>query len=141
MKKYMYKIPYIFSLILITISFLFMLIFKLICMKYEFPNIFYWQISTSFLFFYAVGSSLICLKADDINKYFINAIIAFGILALVASTLARQFSGIALEDAQSYSWIIKVVSFGFLVFLSIIGLIKRVEIFARNEDEKIDSEK
>jgi len=43
-------------------------------------------------------------------------------------------SGVAIGKAESYRWIFIVVSFGFLVFLSMINFMKKIVKFAEQED-------
>ncbi len=48
--------------------------------------------------------------------------------------MAYLFSSLSLNEAGSYRWIFTVLSFGYLVFLSILGFVKRIVEFAEKED-------
>ncbi len=104
-------------------------------------NIFYWQIALSLLLFYAVSCSLISLKSDDDKLNWTQSMLSFIIVAVLGGFSSQFFSGIHIYDAGSYFWLYKVVAFGFLVFLSIVGLIKKVVEFAQVEDKKMNDEK
>lgn len=95
---------------------------------------FCWLTATAFLLFYAVGNSVFCLSAKDINKYWINSMIVFAALALLSGAAAYALSGMTMEAAGGYKWLMIVVVFGYLVFLSIIGFMKRIVEYAEAED-------
>jgi len=95
---------------------------------------FCWLTGASFILFYAVCNSVLCLSTKNINKYWLNSMLAFAILTLLSAGAAYGFSGISKEEIESYKWIFVTLVFGYLVFLSIIGFMKRIVEFAENED-------
>ncbi len=95
---------------------------------------FCWLTASAFMLFYAVGNSVFCLSAKDINKYWITSMLVFAGLTLLSGATAYALSGMTMEAAGGYKWLMIVVVFGYLVFLSIIGFMKRIVEFAEAED-------
>ncbi len=95
---------------------------------------FCWLTALAFLLFYAVGNSVFCLSAKDINKYWISSMLVFAGLTILSGTAAYALSGMSMEAAGGYKWLMIVVVFGYLVFLSIIGFMKRIVDYAEAED-------
>jgi hypothetical protein len=104
-------------------------------------DLFYWQIAVSLLLFFAVACSTVSLKSDNSKLNWGQSMISFIVVAFISGFCAYFFSSIHIYDAGSYFWLYKVVTFGFMVFLSIVGLIKKVVEFAQVEDKKMDDEK
>jgi len=100
----------------------------------EISNRFPWMSAAAFLLFFALINSLSSLSAEDLNKYWGRSMMAFGILAISSGLAAYGLSALSINDAGSYRWIFIVLTFGYLVFLSIIGLMKTVVDFAEKED-------
>lgn len=59
---------------------------------------------------------------------------SFMAVAALSGGTAYLLSGIAINDAGSYRWIYIVVTIGFLVFMSIMGFMKRIVEFAQKEE-------
>ncbi len=94
---------------------------------------FYWMCATAFLLLYSIFNSLISLTAPNSGKYWSRSIMMFALLAIIAGALAYLFSGISVYDAGSYSFIYFVITFGYLVFISIMGFVKKIVAFAQKE--------
>ena len=100
----------------------------------EFKDYFPWIISASFLLFFTVLNSLFSLTSDDTNKYWIRSIISYLGLAIVSGGLAYLVSSVAFNDAGTIRWIFYVLTFVYLVFLSILNFMKRIVAFAEREE-------
>ncbi len=100
----------------------------------EFKDTYPWLVAASFMLFFAVFNSVFSLSAADLNGYWTKSMLCFGGLAVVSGLLAYLFSGLTLWEAASYKWIFTVVTFGYLVFLSVMGFMKRIVEFAENEE-------
>lgn len=96
--------------------------------------LFPWSISSAFLLLFALFNSLLSLRADNFTKYWGSSVYSYMALAFVSGLAAWLFSGIDLRDAGTYRWIYLVVTFGFLVFLSMVNFMKRIVTFAEKED-------
>ncbi len=101
---------------------------------FEMDPLFPWLVATSFLLCFAMFNSVLSLASEDSNKYWTWSIFSYVGLALISGTLAYLFSSTSINDARTYKWIYVVLTFGYLVFLSIVGLIRRVVDFAQSEE-------
>ena len=93
-----------------------------------------WMSAAAFLLFFAVFNSIFCLSSKDMNKYWGRSMLSFVALAFSSGLMAWWFSSIPIGEAGSYKWIFVVVGIGFLVFLSMVGFMKRIVEFAEKED-------
>ncbi|HMG16718.1 MAG TPA: hypothetical protein VK590_14780, partial [Saprospiraceae bacterium] len=114
----------------ILFSFVFWLFVKTGTMTDYLP--FYWMSASAYLLLYAIFNSLISLTSDN-SAYWGSSIVMFILLAVLAGGVAYGFSGISIYDAGSYSFIYIVISFGYLVFISIMGFVKKIVSFAQKE--------
>jgi hypothetical protein len=96
--------------------------------------LFPWSISSAFLLLFALFNSLLSLRADNFAKYWGSSVYSYLALAFSSGLAAWLFSGIDLRDAGTYRWIYLVVTFGFLVFLSMVNFMKRIVNFAEKEE-------
>lgn len=96
--------------------------------------LFPWSVATAFLLLFAVFNSLMSLNADNFMQYWGRSVYSFLGLAFMNGIAAWLVSGVRLNDAQSYRWIYIVVSFGFLVFLTLVNLMKKIVQFAEREE-------
>ncbi|MEM9919235.1 MAG: hypothetical protein AAF990_14125 [Bacteroidota bacterium] len=96
--------------------------------------LFPWMASASFVLFFAMFNSIFSLSAKDLNNYWSRSIMSFMGLAIVSGFVAYFFSNVSIRDAGSYQWIYLVLTIGYLVFLSMMGFMKRVVEFAQREE-------
>lgn len=101
---------------------------------YAADALFPWSIATAFLLLFAVFNSLMSLNADSFMRYWGRSIYSFLGLAFLNGIAAWLFSGVPLREAQSYRWIYIVVTIGFLVFLTMVNLMKKIVSFAEKEE-------
>ena len=100
----------------------------------EISNESYWLTATSFMLFFALFNSVFSLSSKNMNKYWGRSMLAFAVLALSTGFLAYFFSSLSIHDVGPYKWIYVVLIFGYLVFLSIMGFMKRIVDFAEREE-------
>lgn len=100
----------------------------------EFKDYIPWVISASFLLFFAVLNSIFSLSSDDMNKYWIRSMISYSGLAIISGLLAYLVSSISFNEAGTIRWIFIVLTFVYLVFLSIVNFMKRIVSFAEREE-------
>lgn len=93
-----------------------------------------WVSAASFLLFYAVFNSIFSLSAPNAAKYWSRSVFSFLGLAAANGFTAYLFSSLGIDEAGSYRWIYIVVTFGYLVFLSIVNFIKKIVEFAQKEE-------
>lgn len=101
---------------------------------YEVDLLFPWSIATAFLLLFAVFNSLMSFNAENSMRYWGRSVYCFMASALVNGTAAWLISGVPIGAAQSYRWIYLVVTVGFLVFLTVVNLMKKIVQFAEKEE-------
>ena len=99
-----------------------------------------WEISLSLTLFFAIANAVFFLNAVDKNKYWTHSIFSFAGLVAASIGIATLISGIGINEAGSLKWIYFVFSFGYLVFISIIGLMRRIVEIAIKQDKKLRGE-
>lgn len=97
-------------------------------------ELFPWSIAAAFLLLYAIMNSLLSLRADSFMKYWQASMYSYMALAFCIGVAARFISGIPIDEAGTYKWIFLVVTVGFLVFLSLINIVKKLVNFAEKEE-------
>lgn len=100
----------------------------------DITNRFPWLNAASFMLFFAVLNSIYSITAKSVPHYWGLSMYSFMLVAGVSGLQAWAFSGISIVDAGSYMWIYVVVTFGYLVFLTIMAVLKKVVAFAEKEE-------
>jgi len=93
-----------------------------------------WLCAASFLLLFALFNAILSAASGNLMKYWGRSIYAFMALAVGSGLLAWGFSGIPIGEAGSYKWIFFVITFGYLVFLSMIAFMKKIVEFAQKEE-------
>lgn len=118
------------SVFVVNIGSLLVIATDLISVTNRFP----WLNAASFMLFFAVLNSIYSITAKSVPHYWGISMYSFMIVAGVSGLQAWAFSGISIVDAGSYMWIYAVVTFGYLVFLTIMAVLKKVVAFAEKEE-------
>lgn len=133
--KYIFFPPFQAALIFVA-GLLLMLIGWLLALSgmKSIDQLFAWSVASAFALLFAIFNSLMSLRATHAGKYWGASVYSFLGLVLCNTTAAWLFSGIPLRDAGTYRWIFIVVTFGFLVFLSMVNFMKKIVQFAEREE-------
>lgn len=128
--------PYIQSGIVLT-GFVIILILgylsRIIGFSGEDPT-FAWTLAATALLFFVLFNSVYSLTAKDDNTYWTKSFISFVGFVLVSGLIAYLVAGLSIDEIGPYKWIYIVISFVYLVFISIIGFMKRIVKFAQREE-------
>lgn len=100
----------------------------------EEPSRFAWLSVTAFMLFFAIFNAVFSVSSKELLKYWGRSIYAYMGLAAIGGLLAWGFSGLSIWEAGSYSWMYIVVTIGYLVFISMITLMRKVVEFAQKEE-------
>ena len=95
---------------------------------------FYWKTSAAFLLLFAIFNSVYSLSTKNTMKYWGRSVYSFLGLAFVSGFFAFLLSGESLDEAGSIRWIYFVVTIGYLVFLSMVNLMRKIVEFAEREE-------
>ena len=99
-----------------------------------------WVVLCGMILFFALLNSVLSFGATDGNKYWFQSIISFAILLIVCGLMAWAISGVPIDQAASVKWLYLVLTFGYLVFLSIVNLIKFLVQLAKRQDKNLRGE-
>jgi drug/metabolite transporter (DMT)-like permease len=100
----------------------------------EMDRLFPWTVATGLLLFFGLFNSLSSLQSDSFAKYWGVSMYSYLGLAVAFGLAAWLSSGVPIGEAESYKFIYLVVTFGFLVFLSMVNLMKNIVNFAEREE-------
>ena len=93
-----------------------------------------YQIAATALLMFGLGNALLSLGAKSINKYWSSSFVSFLLLAGLGLIVAKVLSGLWISEGGSYKWIYMVLTFGYLVVLSIMSAIRGIVNFAEDEE-------
>ena len=97
----------------------------------------FWMVCGTGMLVYALFNSIISLSIKtDMNQYWTRSTGVYTVLMVIGSCLAWFFSGLTIEESGSFKWIFMVVTFGYLLFLSLMRFIKKVAFIAQQEDNR-----
>jgi hypothetical protein len=99
-----------------------------------------WVVLCGMILFFALINSILSFSATDGSKYWMQSVFSFGALLIIGGILAWAISGVSINEAGSVRWIYFVLTFGYLVFLSIVNLIKFFVALARRQDSRLRGE-
>jgi len=101
---------------------------------YRLEPLFAWSIAAAFSLLFALLNSLLSLRADSFAKYWGRSVYSYMGSAFVMGLVAWGLSGIPLREAGTYRMVYIAVTFGFLVFLTMVNLMKKIVQFAEREE-------
>ncbi|MCB0641897.1 MAG: hypothetical protein KDC44_09670 [Phaeodactylibacter sp.] len=93
-----------------------------------------WTTAAALLFCFAIFNSIFSLSAKNVSQYWSRSISSFIGVAALNGGLAYLFSGLGIGEAGSYKWIYVVLMIGYLVFLSMMNMMKIIVEFAQKEE-------
>lgn len=102
----------------------------LVEMSQRFP----WTTSASFMLLFAMLNSVTSLAVKSMTTYWGRSIYSFMGLAIASGLVAYLFSSLSINEAGSYRWIYFVLTFGYLVFLTIVTFMRKIVEFAQKEE-------
>lgn len=129
--------PFIIAGISLAGAFLFMILGKLTNsmgitqLSERFPYV----SAGSFLLLFAIYNAIFSLNSKDLNKYWFKSMAAYAGLVAGSAGLAYALSGLWMPG--TFGWIFSTLTFGYLAFLSIMGMVKRAFIVIQREDEQM----
>ena len=127
--------PYKQAAIVLGISVGCMVLSKLAALAgLDMETTFPWLLAATFIMFFAMFNSVISLSCDDMEIYYRKSMLSFAVLVAGSGLVAWVLSGISLNEAGSYRWIFIVLAAVYIVFLSMMGFMKKIVEFAQKEE-------
>ena len=83
---------------------------------------------------FAVFNSIISVTAKSGMEYWGKSMTSYTILMVVSGLIAWGISGETIFEAGSFSWIFIVMTFCYLVFISMMNLLRKIVGFAMKEE-------
>lgn len=120
--------------------FMFLFIFPSWLGAYEADAHLPWTVAASFTLLFAVTNSVLSLAATDQNKYWGNSILSYMAVVIIGGFLAWLISGQNIYEAKSFRWIYIVFTFGYLLFLSIVRVMRKIVKIAQDQDARLRGE-
>lgn len=102
---------------------------------------FAWVTVCAMLLFFALFNALLSIPAKHIVSYWWKSVAGFTGLAVIGGVLAYWISGLSIDEAGSARWLYVVFAFGYLVFISIIQMVKFIIGLAQRKDKELRGEK
>ncbi len=129
---------FVIGLIMILLSMLFTMLIA--NGKEDFDKIIYWEISFAVLMGFALFNSIFSYSYEKKSSYFIISLASYVFLALFGGFASYYFSGIRLDDADSFKWLYIVFTFSYLVFISIVNMMRTIIELVKKQDARLRGE-
>jgi len=100
----------------------------------------FWEYSLAILLAFMLFNSVLSIPYNDRIQYFRDSIFSFIALAAIGGLLAHYLSGISMDEAGSFRWLYIVFSFSYLVFISIVNLMRKLMEIAKRQDARLRGE-
>jgi hypothetical protein len=136
--KHFWHIPFRQAMLTFGLFLIFLLCYKLFFESTavgEYSR-FPWILAASFLLIFGVFNALVFLMVPHVGKYWSQSIFSYAAFALLGGFTAMFVSGLPLAEAGSFRWIYLVITFSYLIFLSIGGFMKAIVRIAQKADTR-----
>ncbi len=101
----------------------------------------YWTNTIAFLFVFVLFNVLLSLKAKHDPSYWWQSILTYVVLIGFGSVMAYIISGLGIDEAGSYRWIILVVTMGYVILIGMIRTIQYLVGIAEDPNHKINNKR
>jgi hypothetical protein len=95
----------------------------------------FWIIAGTAILSFALFNSILSLTSKDMNKYWVYSTASYAVLMVACGGLAYVFSTMTMAQAGSFRWIFIVLTFGYLLFLSMMRFMRKIVSIAQKEDD------
>ena len=99
-----------------------------------------WTMSASGLLFFAILNSVMSLAYKNQSQYWLRSILAYILLVAIGSLFSYFVTGVSISEAQSFRWLYIVFTIGYVVFIAIVRLIRKIVIIAQKQDKALRGE-
>ncbi len=99
-----------------------------------------WTVSAAMTLFYAVINSILSLSTKDQVRYWGRSIGGYAAVVIIGGLFSYVVTGLSIYEAKSFAWIYVVFSFVYLVFLTIVSLMRKIVTIAQKQDKRMRGE-
>jgi len=103
-------------------------------------GIVFWEYSFAILMAFMLFNSILSIPYINRMQYFRDSIFSFIAIAVIGGLLAHYVSGISMDSAGSFRWLYIVFTFTYLVFISIVNLMRKIMEIAKRQDARLRGE-
>ena len=100
----------------------------------------FWEFSFSILMAFIIFNSVFSIPYIKRAQYFRDSIFSFLALAVIGGVLSHYIGGISMDNAGSFRWLYIVFTFTYLVFISIVNLMRKIMEIAKKQDARLRGE-
>jgi len=129
----------IFCVLIIGLAALFYLIFGLISPG-SLEKMDIWTLTTAMLLFYIIFNIALGMNQQHKLIYYRDSVYGYVFLVAIGIIVGKFISGISVFEAKTYSWIIFVFSLVYILFLSLVSLIRKIVEIALRQEQKLRNE-
>lgn len=96
-----------------------------------------WTISLGLLLFFSLFNTIFSVAAQDRMRYWRDSIFSYVGLMVLGGLMAWAFSGLTISEAGAFRGMYLIITFCFILFLTIINLIRKFVEIAQREDHRL----
>ena len=98
------------------------------------PERFAWMAAGATIMMFSIFNSILSVTAPNSMEYWGQSMTSYFVLLVVCSLIAWGVSGQTIFEAGSFAWIFQVLTIGYLVFISLMNVMKNIVNFAMREE-------
>ena len=95
----------------------------------------FWIIAGTSILLFALSNSILSLSSKDMDNYWVRSIPTYAVVMIMSSSFAYLFSAMTMQEAGTFKWIFMVLTFGYLLFLSMMRFMRKIVDIAQQEDD------
>ena len=99
-----------------------------------------WTMSAAGLLFFSILNSVLSLAYESQNQYWLKSLGAFVALMIIGGLVSYGLSGMSIGEAMSFKWLYTVFTIGYIVFLTIVRLMRKIVLIAKKQDKALRGE-
>ncbi len=96
----------------------------------------YWEITAALILFFAMMNAVFTIAYEDLNYYWKFSIPSFALVLFGGCGLAFLFSGMTMNEAGTFKWILMIFSFGYLILMTMVRSMIKIIKMAQREDTR-----
>ncbi len=100
----------------------------------------FWEFSFSILMAFIIFNSVLSIPYLKRTQYFRDSIFSFLALVVIGGALAHYIGGISMDEAGSFRWLYIVFALTYLVFISIVNMMRKIMEIAKKQDARLRGE-
>ncbi len=100
----------------------------------------YWEFLFMLILIYSLTNCIFFFAYKNENIYWLYSLIVYVLIAGGGGLIAYLVSGLPLNEAGSFRWLYVVFTIGYIVFLTIVRLMRVIIVWAKKKDSRLRGE-